>query len=119
WRPFNRRGDIPVAQSIRLLLARFSIVSVMALAFMSAAPAQPMQGSGPMAMRDGFGGMHGNRLRHLGLTEGQQDQVFKIYHDQAPALRERVKAVRRAHQELRRSAISMPFDRDRARQLAD
>ena len=108
-----------MAKSTRLLFARFSIASVMALAFMGAAFAQPMQGSGQMGMHPGFGGMHGSRLRHLGLTEAQQDQVFKIYHDQAPALRERMKAVRRAREELLRSATSTPFDRERARQLAD
>ena len=91
----------------------------MALALAGAAFAQPMEGPGPMAMHPGSGGMHGERLRRLGLTEAQQDQVFKIYHDQAPEMRERMKAARRAHQELRQSAKAMPFDRDRARQLAD
>lgn len=108
-----------MAKSTRLFFARFSIASALALALTGAAFAQPMQGSGALGMHAGFGSMHGSRLRHLGLTEAQQDQVFKIYHDQAPALRERVKAVRRAHEELRRSASSMPFDRERARQLAD
>jgi protein CpxP len=103
----------------RLFLARFSIASVMALTLAGAALAQPMDGPAPMAMQRGFGGMHGDRLRHLHLTEAQQDQVFKIHHDQAPEMRERVKAVRRAHWQLRQSAKATPFDRDRARQLAD
>jgi Spy/CpxP family protein refolding chaperone len=72
-----------------------------------------------MAMHPGSGGMHGERLRRLGLSEAQQDQIFKIHHDQAPEMRERIKAVRRAHQELRQAAKALPFDRDRARQLAD
>src|SRR6266550_844322 len=115
---FIRRGDIPWSRACAFFLrACQSRPSWRAL--MSAAFAQPMEGSGPMAMCADFGAVHGTRLRHLGLTEGQQDQVFKIYHDQAPALRERMKAVRRAHQELRQSAKAMPFDRDRARQLAD
>jgi periplasmic protein CpxP/Spy len=105
--------------SIRLLFARFSIASVMALALTGAAFAQPMERPGPAAMRAGHGGMHGAGLRHLGLTEAQRDQIFKIRHDQAPEMRERTKAVRRAHEELRRSAKATPFDRDRARQLAD
>jgi protein CpxP len=108
-----------VTRSIRLLLARFSIASVMALALAGTAFAQPMEGPGPMAMHPGSGGMHGERLRHLGLTEAQQDQVFKIYHDQAPEMRERMKAVRRAHEALRQSAKAIPFNRDQARQLAD
>jgi periplasmic protein CpxP/Spy len=108
-----------VAKDLQLFLARFSIASVMALASMSAAFAQPMDAPWHMGMSPGGGDMHGHGLRHLGLTEAQQDQVFKIHHDQAPALRERMKAVRRAHEELQRSAASTPFDRDRARQLAD
>jgi Spy/CpxP family protein refolding chaperone len=104
---------------IRLLLARFSITSVMALALAGAAFAQPMEGPGPMAMRSSHGGMHGERLRQLGLTEAQRDQIFKIRHDQAPQMREHMKAVRRAHEELRQAAKATPFDRDRARQLAD
>jgi protein CpxP len=91
----------------------------MALALAGAAFAQPMEGPGPMAMHPGSGGMHGERLRRLGLSEAQQDQIFKIHHDQAPEMRERIKAVRRAHQELRQAAKALPFDRDRARQLAD
>jgi Spy/CpxP family protein refolding chaperone len=89
----------------------------MALTLAGAAFAQPMEG--PISMHPGSGGMHGERLRRLGLTEAQQDQIFKIYHDQAPEMRVRMKAARRAHQELRQSAKALPFDRDRARQLAD
>jgi periplasmic protein CpxP/Spy len=91
----------------------------MALALAGSAFAQPMEGPGLMAMHPRSGGMHGERLRRLGLTEAQQDQVFKIYHDQAPEMRERMKALRRAHQALQQSAKAVPFDRDRARQLAD
>jgi periplasmic protein CpxP/Spy len=115
-----------MTRNIRLLFARFSIAGFMALALAGvafaqsgAAPAQRMEGPGAMSMRSGHGGMHGHGLRRLGLTEAQQDQIFKIYHDQAPEMRERMKAVRRAHQELRQSAKATPFDRDRARQLAD
>ena len=91
----------------------------MALALAGAAFAQPMEGPGSMAMHPRQGAMHGERLRHLGLSEAQRDQIFKIHHDQAPEMRERMKAVRRAHQELRQAAKALPFDRDRARQLAD
>jgi protein CpxP len=63
--------------------------------------------------------MHGDRLRQLGLTEAQQDQIFKLHHDQAPEIRQRIKAARRAHGELMRSAKATPFDRERTRQLAD
>jgi Spy/CpxP family protein refolding chaperone len=106
-------------KSIRLPAARFAVASVMTLALAGAALAQPMDRPAPMAMHHGFGGMQGDRLRHLGLTEAQQDQIFKLHHDQAPEMRERMKAARRAHSELLQSAKAMPFDRDRARQLAD
>src|SRR5688572_6531299 len=33
-------------------------------------------------------------LRGLNLTEAQRDQVFKIFHEQAPVLREHAKAAR-------------------------
>lgn len=58
-------------------------------------------------------------LRGLNLTEAQRDQVFKIFHDQAPVVREHMSAARRASQELRQAAASPSFDRARARQLAD
>jgi Spy/CpxP family protein refolding chaperone len=74
-------------------------------------------------MRGGGHGMHdgGPRqwLRGLDLSEAQRDQVFKIFHDQAPAIREQANAARRAGQELRQAALSGGFDRARARQLAD
>jgi Spy/CpxP family protein refolding chaperone len=58
-------------------------------------------------------------LRQLDLTEAQRDQIFKIFHDQAPAMREQMKVVRSTRQELRQAATSPSFDRARARQLAD
>jgi Spy/CpxP family protein refolding chaperone len=75
-----------------------------------------MRGGGGYGMHDG-----GPRqlLRRLDLSEAQRDQVFKIFHDQAPAIREHAKAARQAGQELRQAALSGGFDRARARQLAD
>jgi Spy/CpxP family protein refolding chaperone len=68
-------------------------------------------------------GMHhqgGQRwLRRLDLTEAQRDQVFKIFHEQAPVMREHAKALRDASRALRAAAISPNFDRARARTLAD
>ena len=58
-------------------------------------------------------------LRRLELTEAQRDQVFKIFHEQAPAMREHAKAAREASRELRAAAASTSFDRARARTLAD
>src|SRR6266850_4252163 len=59
------------------------------------------------------------RLRALGLTEAQRDQVFKIFHEQAPAVHEQMKQVRRTREELRTLATADRFDEGRARQLAD
>ena len=58
-------------------------------------------------------------LRGLDLTQEQRDQVFKIFHEQAPAMRERVQAAREAQRALRQAALSPGFDGARARQLAD
>ena len=58
-------------------------------------------------------------LRRLDLTEAQRDQVFNIFHEQAPVMREHAKAVREASRELRAAATAPNFDRARARTLAD
>lgn len=69
------------------------------------------------------GGMHETRalrwLRQLHLTEAQRDQMFRIFHDQAPATREQMKLVRRAREALRSAALAPGFDRAQARSLAD
>jgi Spy/CpxP family protein refolding chaperone len=57
-------------------------------------------------------------LRKLNLTEAQRDQIFRIFHDQASATREQMKRVHRAHEALRRAALSPGFDRAQARSLA-
>jgi protein CpxP len=78
-------------------------------------------GAGP-----GFHAVHGMRdgggerwLRGLNLTQEQRDQVFKIFHEQAPVLRQHAQAAREAGRELRAAAASPNFDRARARELAD
>lgn len=58
-------------------------------------------------------------LRRLDLSEAQRDQIFKLFHDQAPAMRERIKTVRSAQEELRMAASAPSFDSARVRQLAD
>jgi len=70
---------------------------------------------------DGFGGMPPGPpwLRGLALTESQQDKVFAIAHGQMPALRERFRELRRAHEELRTVARAERFDEARATALAD
>jgi protein CpxP len=52
-------------------------------------------------------------------TDAQRDQVFRIYHEQAPVMREHANAARAASRELRAAASAPSFDRARARALAD
>jgi len=53
------------------------------------------------------------------LSEAQRDRVYGIFHEQANAMREQMKLVHRAHEALRRAALSPGFDRAQARSLAD
>lgn len=57
-------------------------------------------------------------LRHLDLTEAQQDRAFALFHGQAPAEREAAKAACRAAGELQRLVAADAFDVDKARSLA-
>jgi Spy/CpxP family protein refolding chaperone len=84
--------------------------------------AQPM-GEGMM-----HEGMHGGmrhrgdammHMRELNLTEQQRDQIFKIHHDSAPAMREQMKQVQKARTDLQQIAMADKFDEARARQAAD
>ena len=93
---------------------RFLIASSLAFGLGSGAPAQSDEGPGPMPSH----GTH-RMLRHLDLSGAQRDQVFKIFHDQAPAMHERMKAVRAAREDLEKLASASAFDRERARAIAD
>ena len=97
-------------------LANFLLASSIGLGLGPlAANAQPMPGDG-VGHRGGHGMTH---LRGLNLTEAQRDQVFKIYHEQAPAVHEQMKQVQRSRQDLRQLAMADRFDEGRARQIAD
>lgn len=103
-------------------LASFLAVSSLALGL--AAPAALAQPAEPARFQQARGGPHGHHggerwLRRLDLTEAQRDQVFKIFHEQAPARREQMKAARSASQELREAALAPSFDRARAQALAE
>jgi periplasmic protein CpxP/Spy len=95
--------------SLRPFLAATLIAATAAFALPAAADARPMHG----------GGGEARMLRGLDLTQEQRDQAFKIFHEQAPALRERMNAVRTAQQELRKAAAAGQFDSARVRELAD
>jgi Spy/CpxP family protein refolding chaperone len=76
---------------------RFLIASSLAFGLGSSAIAQSDERPGPMPSH-GMG-MH-RMLRQLDLSDAQRDQVLKIFHDQAPAMRERMKAARSAREDL-------------------
>lgn len=57
-------------------------------------------------------------LKGLALTEAQQDKLFAILHAAAPDLRERAKAVRKAHEALHALAQSANYADSEAAALA-
>jgi periplasmic protein CpxP/Spy len=61
----------------------------------------------------------GGVLHGLSLSEAQHDQVFKIMHAQAPLMREKSKALRKAEDNLRRLATSADFSEASAKLQAD
>jgi len=73
-------------------------------------------------MQRGHGGMSRGpmmELRGLDLTQAQQDQVFKIFHEQAPAVHEQMSAMRAAHESLVKLAAADSFDAAKAKEAAD
>ena len=96
-------------------IAAFLLASSTAFGIASAASAQDMPG-GHMGRHGGGSMMH---LRGLNLTQAQRDQVFKIYHDQAPAAHEQMKQVQAAREQLNQLAGADRFDEPSARQAAD
>jgi periplasmic protein CpxP/Spy len=101
-------------------ITRFLVVSSMALGAASLAHAQPVERPGAQRISmQGHG--HGMRsmIRQLNLTEAQQDQIFKIRHEQTPAFREQMKKVRAARQDLRKLAAAERFDEAAVRRAAD
>jgi periplasmic protein CpxP/Spy len=99
-------------------VASFLFASTVGLGLAPAAFAQEGPMHGPMGMHGG-GHDHEMMLRGLDLTEAQRDQIFKIHHDQAPAMREQMKQVRHAREDLMKSASADRFDETHARQAAD
>jgi Spy/CpxP family protein refolding chaperone len=95
--------------------ANVIVAGALALGGARAALAQDGAMRGSMGMHGG----HGMMLRGLDLTEAQRDQIFKIHYDQMPAMREQMKQVRRAREELAQAAKADRFDEARARQAAD
>ena len=79
-------------------------------------------GCGSFAGRGGpgMGGeMMPPHLRDLNLNEAQRDKIFEIMHAQAPLMRDKAKAVRKAEDELRALSSASDYSEARARALAD
>jgi periplasmic protein CpxP/Spy len=92
----------------RKVVAGFLVASSLALGVAYAAPGDfHRQGSAMM------------RLRGLDLTEAQRDQVFKIFHEQAPAAREQMKTIRSARRDLAQAALGDRYDAERVRAAAE
>lgn len=56
-------------------------------------------------------------LQELSLTKAQQEAVFHIFYDQAPAVRERLQTAREAHEALELLAVNARLNTDKARAL--
>ncbi len=97
-------------------IASFLLASSVALGLAPAARAQGEPMHGPMGMHRGAPMM---LLRGLDLSDAQRDQVFKIFHEQAPAVHEQMKQVRQARENLMKLAAADRFDEAQARGAAD
>lgn len=116
-------------------IKRFIAAASLALAIpMAVAAAQggPRGGGdcGAMEGRGGHHGMHGGEmgrsghmgahyLRGLNLTEGQRDKVFEIQHAQAPVMRDKAKALRKAEDDLRKLTSAAEYNEAGVRAQAD
>lgn len=58
-------------------------------------------------------------LHGIELTEAQRDEIFTILHAEAPAVRERMKAVHKAHEALHALTMSGKYDEAKAKELAE
>lgn len=109
-------------------IKRFLIAASVALAIpLSAAAFAGHGGHGGCDMEAHGGAGHhmmgGNmmppHLRALNLTEAQQDKVFEIMHAQAPVMRDKAKALRKAETDLRALTSAADYSEAKARGLAD
>jgi Spy/CpxP family protein refolding chaperone len=110
-----------------LLLAGFLAAPLAAFAFGGEhCEGAMMHGDGGMMHGDGdgemgMGGHHGMPpfIHQLKLSDAQRDQIFKLMHDQAPALRDKAKEARKAHEELQGLAFSAQYDEARVKALTE
>lgn len=109
-------------------IKRLLVAAGVALALPLTAAAVPGERGGHHGCGGGFAahggpGMGGEmmppHLRALNLTEAQRDKVFEIMHAQAPAMRDKAKAWRKAEDELRALTAASDYSDAKARALAD
>ncbi|HXE39102.1 MAG TPA: Spy/CpxP family protein refolding chaperone [Azonexus sp.] len=110
-------------------IKRFLIVTSVALAIpLSASAVGGRHGGHGDCGFEAHGGpghhmMEGNMMpRHLhglNLTEAQQDKVFEIMHGQAPVMRDKAKALRKAEGDLHALTAAPDYSEAKARTLAD
>ena len=65
------------------------------------------------------GDMMPPHLHGLNLTEAQQDKVFEIMHTQAPVMRDKAKALRKAEADLHALTAALDYSEAKAQGLAD
>jgi len=58
-------------------------------------------------------------LQDLQLTKVQQEALFRIFYEQAPAVRERLQAARDAHEALELLAVDARLNSEKARALEE
>jgi Spy/CpxP family protein refolding chaperone len=58
-------------------------------------------------------------LQELSLTKAQQEAVFQIFYEQAPAVRERLQAAREAHEALELLAVDARLNTPKAQALEE
>jgi protein CpxP len=112
-------------------LAGALLAATVTLGLAQAVQAQPADGQRQMREVRHGDHAHGDRhhrggrggpmrmLRALNLSEAQKDQVFRIFHEQAPAMREQRKAMRASREEMRRIASAPSYDQNAARAAAE
>jgi len=114
--------------TLTALLATAGIALALPLATQADDTTGP-RGEGRGAM--GYGGPQGERgsmcspfggdrgLRGLNLTEEQRDKIFKLRHDQEPALRDKLKDLRAAREDLEALTRAPTYDEAKIRAQTD
>jgi len=103
----------------KLSLKRFLVAAAVSLTVPLAALAVS-QPAGACGFEPGEeGGRMPPYLQALELSEVQRDKVFEIMHGQAPAMRDKGKAIHKTEEALRALAQSPDYSDAKARELAD